>query len=269
MITGKTALASMASVQLVSAQLRTLGLTKSDFAQKLALSQDYVYRILNGRSPFPRSRELIERIADMCQLDPYAFAEYRAHDEALPVSTRLVWERMRERGMSREDLFVALEGRISRPYFNSILRGDQSFPTTRAFIQLFALALGLPPSAFREFGPRTAPRRTPEQVDELEDRVFDLFFDVMAAAYGYATHPLELSFLDTPQVLAFFLPRDALTQDLGKVLSRMGELGMGFTELLKISGLPRERLAALFTRKQRNAERSADIQSLHRALRIA
>lgn len=257
-----------ASVQLVLEQLGGLGLTKSDLARRLGVSQDYIYRILNGRSPFPRARELLERMADVVGVDPYAFSEYRSHDEALPASTRLVWERMRERGLSRDDLFQALEGRISRPYFNSILRGDQPFPTNRAFIQLFALALGLPPTAFREFGPKTAPRWTAEQIAEQEERTLGLFFDKMMADFGFARHAVPFTLLDEAKVGGFFLAREALGDDLAEVLTRVGDLDMGFRELERVSGLAREHLLALFTGECPNHRRAEDIAVIRRALRL-
>lgn len=257
-----------ASVQLVLEQLEELGVTKTELARRLGVSQDYVYRILNGRSPFPRARELLERLAEITGLDPYAFGEYRNHDEALPASTRLVWERMRERGMAREDLFQALEGRISRPYFNSILRGDQPFPTNRAFIQLFALALGLPPTAFKEFGPKAAPRWSAEQIDEQEERTLGLFFDKMMADYGFARHPIPMALLDAGRVRAFFATREELGVDLGEVLTRMGELGMGFRELQRVSGLDRARLLDLFVPGGRTKQHHDDVASIRRALKL-
>ena len=235
------------SVRVVLAQLEGLALTKSELARRLGVSQDYVYRFLNERSPFPKSRELLERLAEVCQVDPYTFVEYRWHDEQLSPSTRLVWSRMRELSMSRDRLFDALGGRISRPYFNSILRGDQPFPTNRAFIQLFALALNLPPSAFREFGHSSAPRWSADALAEQEVRTFGLFFDKMMAEYGFTPHPVPLSMLDEGLVLAFFMERDAIMPELAEVLHRMGELGMGFHELQRVSGVPRERLTGLFS----------------------
>jgi transcriptional regulator with XRE-family HTH domain len=268
-VKGSSRKVGSASVQVVLEQIKALGITKSELARRLGVSQDYIYRILNGRSPFPRARELVERLAEVCQVDPYAFGEYRHHDEALPASTRMLWERMRERGISRDDLFQALDGRISRPYFNSILRGDQPFPTNRAFIQLFALALGLPPTAFREFGPRAAPRWTPEQIAEQEERTFALFFDKMMADYGYARHPVSFQTLDAAKVRAFFLPREAVPTDIAEILARMGELDMGFKELERVSGLAREPLLALFTGVKRDKRRAADVEAIRKALRLA
>ena len=189
--------------------LKKLGMTKTELAQQMGVSQDYIYRILNGRIAFPHARETIERMAGICRVDPYIFAEYREVDKNLGISARLVWQRLRETGMSRDDLFQAMGGRISRPYFNSILRGDQPFPTNRAYIQLFALAL------------------------EMEERTYQLFFDVMMAAYGYTPHALAPAVLDPAKVLAFFLPQSAFAGDLDRALTRMGELGMGCPPIIQ------------------------------------
>lgn len=257
------------SVLVVLEQLKRLGMTKAELAQRLGVSQDYIYRILNGRIAFPRARETIARMAAIIQVDPYRFAEYRELDGALSVSARLVWQRLRELDKTREDLFQALGGRISRPYFNSILRGDQPFPTNRAYIQLFALALDLPPTAFVEFGPQQAPRWEARDLLEAEERTYQLFFDAMMAAYGYARHPMSLTVLELPKVLAFFQPKAAYAGDLDAILTRMGELGMGFRELEKVSGVPSRQLRALLSAASRNQRHQAVIRRIRAALHLA
>lgn len=256
------------SVRVVLEQLSRLGMTKTEFARRLGVSQDYVYRILNGRGGFPRSRETLERIAGVCELDPFVFAEYRERTEALSTSARLVWDRMRELGMSRDELFKEMGGRISRPYFNSIMRGDQPFPTNRAYIQLFSLALQLPPSAFPEFGWGSAPRWQPEEVGELEVRCYHLFFDKMMADYGFSRRPLSFEFLEVEKVLSFFMARDEFPDHLVRVLDRMGELGMGFRELEKICGVPRERLSRLFGEREFADGAVDDVEAIRAALRM-
>lgn len=257
------------SVQIVLEQLKKLGMTKTELAQRMGVSQDYVYRILNGRIAFPYARETIERMAAICQVDPYIFAEYREVDKNLGISARLVWQRLRETGMTRDELFQAMGGRISRPYFNSILRGDQPFPTNRAYIQMFALALKLPPSAFVEFGPQIGPRWTDKDLAEMEERSYQLFFDVMMATYGYTRHPLTLGVLDTTKVLAFFQPKEAYAGELDRILGRMGELGMGFRELEKVSGVEAAELRAIFAGDSRPKKHSATLGQICRSLHIA
>jgi transcriptional regulator with XRE-family HTH domain len=257
------------SVQVVLEQLKRLRMTKAELAQQMGVSQDYIYRILNGRIAFPYARETIERMATIVQVDPYIFAEYRELDSALSISSRLVWQRLRELGKTREELFQALGGRISRPYFNSILRGDQPFPTNRAYIQMFALALELPPTAFVEFGPQQTPRWEAKELLETEERTYQMFFDVMMAQYGYTKHPMPLEVLELPKVLAFFQPKAAYAGDLDAILARMGELRMGFRELEKLSGVPPQQLRALFAAEARTKKHQADIRQIRAALRMA
>jgi hypothetical protein len=208
-------------------------------------------------------------MAAIVQVDPYIFAEYRELDSALSISSRLVWQRLRELGKTREDLFQALGGRISRPYFNSILRGDQPFPTNRAYIQMFALALDLPPTAFVEFGPQQAPRWEAKELLETEERTYQMFFDAMMAAYGYAKHPVSLTILEPAKVLAFFQPKAVYAGDLDAILGRMGELGMGFRELEKVSGVPSPQLRALLSAASRTKKHQADIRQIRTALHMA
>ncbi len=257
------------SAKIILEQLRVLGMNKTAFARRLGVSQDYVYRVLNGRIAFPHARETIERMAEICQLDPFTFAEYRELDEALSTSARLVWQRLRERGMTREDLFQAMGGRISRPYFNSILRGDQPFPSNRAYIQMFALALDLPPTAFKEFGHKHTPRWTQEELVEQEERSFSLFFDKMMADYGYARYPIGLTVLNDANVLQFFPEKQQLDAGVQLILERMGELGMGFKELNKVAGIPTDDLRRLFTDAEAVAGMRPEVETIQSVLHVA
>jgi transcriptional regulator with XRE-family HTH domain len=257
------------SVQVVLEQLKKLNLTKTELAQRMGVSQDYVYRILNGRIAFPHARETIERMAQICQVDPYIFSEYRELDKHLSISARLVWQRMRERAMTREDLYQAMGGRISRPYFNSILRGDQPFPTNRAYIQMFALALDLPPTTFVEFGPQQAPRWASKDLKDMEERTFQLFFDKMMVSYGYNCQVLPFEVLDEARVMAFFLPKALFPADLDEILTRMGELSMGFRELEKVSGVSPERLRELFTDSAQLNKGAAVLRQIKQSLHMA
>ena len=248
------------SVQLI------LKLSKTEFARLLGVSPDYVYRILKGRVPFPYVRETIERMAEICQVEPSAFAEYREMEQMLSSSTRLVWQKMKERKMSREELFQALGGRMSRPYFNSILRGDQPFPSNRAFIQLFALALGVEPTEFKEYHRPAGDRWKQEEIRELEVRLFNLLFDKMLTDRGFAKHEIEFGVFDA-QALRLF--PDKYPEELEDVLGRMGELEMGLVELEKVSSVPGETLRQLFLAKRPVSHFTAEIEEIRRSLRLA
>lgn len=256
------------SVQVIAEQLEEQKISKTDFARLLGVSPDYVYRILKGRVPFPHVRETMERMAEICGLDPHVFAEYREMEQVLSSSTRLVWQRMKERKMSREELFHAMGGRISRPYFNSILRGDQPFPSNRAYIQLFALALDLPPTVFKEYGRGQAPRWEPEQILELEEQFYNLLFDKMLADRGYARHPIRLSIVDERVMDLFPAPR-AYGVELTAVLQRMGEIGMGLKELSKVSGVAPDTLRRVLHAPELATSGAAEFKSALAAVRRA
>lgn len=256
------------SVQTILERLDEMNMSKTEFARQLAVSPDYVYRILKGRVPFPHVRETMERMAEILDLDPHVFAEYREMEQVLSASTRLVWQRMKELGMTREDLFQAMGGRISRPYFNSILRGDQPFPSNRAYVQLFALSLQLPPGVFREYGRTQAPRWSDEEVLELEENFFNLLFDKMLGERGYAKHKLSLTILDEAILDVIFPPRSEYPQPLDEVLERMGELGMGLVELEKVSGVERATLRKIFTGKLKPKSYAKELAEIRQSLRI-
>jgi transcriptional regulator with XRE-family HTH domain len=253
------------SVQLILERLDKLKLSKTEFARMLGVSPDYVYRILKGRVPFPYVRETIERMAEICQVEPATFPEYREMEQMLSASTRLVWQKMKDRRMTREDLFQALGGRMSRPYFNSILRGDQPFPSNRAFIQLFALALDLDPSEFKEYLRPVGDRWKAEEIRDLEVRLFNLLFDKMLAERGFSAHPIAFEIFDD-QVLSLF--PNKYPAELEEVLQRMGELEMGLLELEKVSSVPGESLRLLFLAKQPMSAFANDILEIRRSLRL-
>ena len=254
------------SVQLILERLDKLKLSKTEFARLLGVSPDYVYRILKGRVPFPYVRETIERMAEICQVEATAFAEYREMEQMLSPSTRLVWQKMKDRKMSREDLFQALGGRMSRPYFNSILRGDQPFPSNRAFIQLFALALGVEPTEFKEYHRPMGDRWKGEEIRDLEVRLFNLLFDKMLVDRGFTQHAIEFEVFD-PQVLRLF--PDKYPSELEDVLARMGELEMGLNELEKVSSVSGETLRQIFLAKRPVSHFADEIGEIRRSLRLA
>ncbi len=256
-----------ASVQTIADQLTELAISKTEFARLLGVSPDYVYRILKGRVPFPRVRETMERMAEILKIDPHVFAEYRDLEQALSPSTRLVWLRMKELSLSRDDLFTAMGSRISRPYFNSILRGDQPFPSNRAYIQLFALALDLPPSVFKEYGRSALARWSDDEVRTIEEQFYNLLFDKMLADQGFTKAPIKLDILELA-ASGVFPPRDRRSPELVEILRRMGELGMGVPELEKVSGVGASRLRALLACERVPDGGVKDVKAICLALRI-
>ncbi len=256
-----------ASVQAIVEQLADQRISKTEFARLLGVSPDYVYRILKGRVPFPRVRETMERMAEILRLDAHVFAEYRELEQALSTSTRLLWHRMKELDLTRDALFTAMGGRISRPYFNSILRGDQPFPCNRAYVQLFALALDLPPAVFKEYGRAASNRWSDEEVRTLEEQFYNLLFDKMLADQGFTKAPITLAILG-PVAEHVFPTRERRSAELIEVLRRMGDLGMGVPELEKVSGVPAPSLRRLLGAEHVPGDRGAELAAVREALRL-
>lgn len=254
------------SVHLILERLDKLKLSKTEFARLLGVSPDYVYRILKGRVPFPYVRETIERMAEICDVEPAAFPEYREMEQMLSASTRLVWQKMKDGKMSREDLFQALGGRMSRPYYNSILRGDQPFPSNRAFIQLFALALAVEPTEFKEYSRPLGERWKADEIRELEVRLFNMLFDQMLSERGFAKHDIRFEIFEA-QVLRLF--PDRYGAEIEEVLGRMGELEMGLQELEKVSSIPGETLRQIFLAKRPLSDFATEVEEIRRSLRLS
>lgn len=234
------------SAGLVRRRLAELSLSKTDLARMVGVSPDYIFRILNGRVPFPKVRETLEALAEALGLAPEAFAEYRLLLQAVPPSTALVWSRMKALGLDREGLFQALGGRLSRPYFNSILRGDQPFPSNRAFINLFALALELEPEAFPEFQVRPQERRGQRlSPGEVEAKALALCFQAALIHGGYGEGPgPELKIL--APLAQGLLPAQAQCPALpGAVLARCAAMALSFEELALVAGCSSEALLDL------------------------
>lgn len=57
-------------------RMQALGLSLQEFSTRVELSATYLEEILRGDVPFPRSPEIIERLAQALELVPETFAEY-------------------------------------------------------------------------------------------------------------------------------------------------------------------------------------------------
>lgn len=259
------------SAELVRRRLLELGLSKTDLARRVGVSPDYIFRILNGRVPFPRVRETLEQMAEALGVKPEDFTEYRTLAQAVPPSTAVVWSRMKELGMDREALYQALGGRLSRPYFNSILRGDQPFPTNRAFVNLFALALDLNPESFPEFQRGTTERRSSSpNVGDVEAKALSLCFEAAMVRQGLMAGEGPALDLLAPVVDGLLPERKRLQASCLAVLERAGELGLAFDELARMGGISGPRLRVLLKQadKAPDAEGAVEWGRLAEALRV-
>jgi hypothetical protein len=75
---------------------------------------------------FPKVRETLEKFAEVCHLNPTDFVEYRQLLNNLPTSTRKLWGRLHQLGLSRAEFADKVD--LSRTYLYEILRGDVPFP---------------------------------------------------------------------------------------------------------------------------------------------
>lgn len=233
------------SVDIILKRLDDLGLRKVEFARRLGVSPEYIYRILNGKVAFPGIRETLEKMAEILDIDPTLFPEYVRFQEGLSPSAKLVWDRMRELKLTREDLYRKIEGRISRPYFYGILRGDHPFPTNRAFIQLFATALGIEPGHFPEYNVAREARWRQDEMRDLEQRFLNLLFDKMLSDRGYSDNPIEFNLIN-PAMMDLFPKDKDYSPEIKELFKRMGHWGLGIPELAKLSAVPERTLRLLF-----------------------
>src|SRR5438552_15160857 len=142
------------SAQLLRDSLKNLNISGRELARRTGLTPDYVYRLLSGKNPFPAKRETIEKIAEIIGVEPVGFSEYRNLLRVLPESTRKLWKRLHQIGMSKKELSNRLPD-YSMNYIYQILRGHIPFPRDPRTIQQLAHAAGMSPWDFAEYPPLT------------------------------------------------------------------------------------------------------------------
>ena len=255
------------SVGIILKRLDELGLRKVEFARRLGVSPEYIYRILNGKVSFPGIRETLEKMAEILDIEPTKFPEYVRFQEGLSPSALKVWDRMRELKLTREDLFRKIEGRISRPYFYGILRGDHPFPTNRAFIQLFSTALGMQPADFPEYTVAREQRWRAEEMHDLELRFLNLLFDKMLSDAGYSDNPIQFNLIN-PEMMRMFPAIETFEPDMHEIFRRMGLWGLGIPELAKLSGIKESVLRLLFFGQVTPGSLPEVIEKLRAALQL-
>lgn len=255
------------SVDAILKRLEAMGMRKVEFARRLGVSPEYIYRILNGKVAFPGIRETLEKMAEILEIDPTCFPEYVRFQEGLSPSARMVWNRMRELKLTREDLYRKIEGRISRPYFYGILRGDHPFPINRAFIQLFATALGMEPSEFPEYSVARESRWRTEEMHDLELRFLNLLFDKMLSDRGYSENPIHFNLLN-PTMMDLFPKDKDYDPEVKAIFKRMGHWGLGIPELAKLSAVPERSLRQLFFGQVSPASVPDEVARIRSALQL-
>ncbi|MNX95837.1 hypothetical protein D3C86_1281320 [compost metagenome] len=174
---------------------------------------------------------------------------------------------MRELRLTREDLYRKIEGRISRPYFYGILRGDHPFPTNRAFIQLFSTALGMQPSDFPEYSVAREHRWRTEEMRDLELRFLNLLFDKMLSDRGYSDNPIQFNLIN-PSMMDLFPKDEDYAPELKTIFKRMGHWGLGIPELAKLSAVPERKLRLLFFGQITPSSVPAEMERIFSALQL-
>lgn len=255
------------SVEVILARLEKLGMRKVEFARRLEVSPEYIYRILNGKVAFPGIRETLEKMAEIINVEPTRFPEYVRFAEGLSPSAQKVWDRMRTLKLVRDELFRKMEGRISRPYFYGILRGDHPFPVNRAFIQLFATALGMEPTDFPEYAMARELRWRPEEMQELELRFLNLLVDKMLSDRGYSDNPIPFALLN-PDMMNLFPKDEEFEPVMRTIFKRMGHWGFGIPELAKLSGVNERTLRLLFFGQLTPSSVPAELEKISAALQL-
>ena len=93
--------------------------------------------------------------------------EYRQLLNALPPSTRKLWGRLHQLGLSRADFADHVD--LSRTYLYEILRGDVPFPKNPDVIEKIANAADILPTLFEEYLAPVHDRlqRDPQVIEQI------------------------------------------------------------------------------------------------------
>jgi transcriptional regulator with XRE-family HTH domain len=225
------------SIDILRRALELRGITRKAFVQSTGLSYEYVSRIFNSKVRFPMVRETLERFAEVAGVDPMLFPEYQQLVSALPESTRMLWDRMQELGLSRQEFANRVE--ISRTYLYEILRGDVPFPRNPEIIETLSRALELPPETFTEY---LAPvedwaNRNPQAIESV---FMNMLVAKMLHARGYWQGEAPTALSDS--MLSIF-PADArFAPGVRELFREMGSRRLGVTALATMAGVAQSEL---------------------------
>lgn len=253
-------------MELLKRSLETAGVNRKTFVKETGLSYEYVSRIFNSKVKFPTVRETLERFAEVAQIDPMRFVEYQQLVSALPDSTRKVWTRMQEQGLSRQEFANRVE--ISRTYLYEILRGDVPFPRNPEVIEKISAALDIAPETFSEY---LAPvedwaERNPLAIEQV---FFSLLVNKFLVARGYWKEDLKTSAsLLSDDFLACFPAEESFDPTMRKVFAAMGKKGFSLAQLSLESKVSEKELRPLFLGKQTAEDAPETLKALKAALKL-
>lgn len=222
------------SIDILKRSLELAGVNRKTFVKETGLSYEYVSRIFNAKVKFPTVRETLERFAEVAQIDPMIFPEYQVLVSSLPESTRKLWSRMQELGLSRQEFAGRVD--ISRTYMYEILRGDVPFPRNPEVIEKIAQALDLEPETFAEY---LAPvqdwaERNPLAIEHV---FMNLLVNKLMLARGYAKGPSSAAKI-SDEMLSIFPPEDRYEPIVIKIFQGMGKRNLDVRRLALESDVP-------------------------------
>ncbi|MEB3198491.1 MAG: helix-turn-helix transcriptional regulator [Candidatus Sericytochromatia bacterium] len=221
------------SIEILKRSLDAAGVNRRTFVNETGLSYEYVSRIFNSKVKFPAVRETLEKFAEVARIDPMLFVEYQQLVSVLPVSTRKLWERLQDLGLSRQEF--ARQVPVSRTYMYEILRGDVPFPRNPEVIEKIATAAGMAPEAFSEY---LAPvqdwaDRNPGAIEHV---FMNLLVSKMLVARGYAAQVSSARHL-SDEMLKIFPPDDRYEPWVRELFREMGRRGLGVRQVAEEAGV--------------------------------
>lgn len=225
------------SIDILRRALELRGISRKAFVQATGLSYEYVSRIFNSKVRFPMVRETLERFAEVACIDPMLFPEYQQLVGSLPDSTRKLWARMQELGMSRQEFANRVD--ISRTYLYEILRGDVAFPRNPEIIETLARALDVVPETFVEY---LAPvedwaTRNPQAIESV---FMNMLVAKMLQARGY-WHGEDSSGL-SESMLSIFPADSRFDPGVREIFREMGKRRLGVMALASLAGVAQSEL---------------------------
>ncbi len=253
------------SIDILKRSLEQAGVNRKTFVKETGLSYEYVSRIFNSKVKFPTVRETLEKFAEVGQIDPMVFPEYQELVSVLPDSTRKVWQRLQDLGVSRQEFANQVD--ISRTYMYEILRGDVPFPRNPEVIEKIATALKFEPEVFDEY---LAPvqdwaERNPLAIEHV---FLNLLVSKMLAARGF-TRDAGAAHRISESMLSIFPPVERYEPKVVAIMKAMGERGLDVRGLATEAGVPEREVRLLLMGQIQTEDLAVTTGKLVRTLEIA
>lgn len=254
-----------ASIDILKRSLEVAGVNRKTFVKETGLSYEYVSRIFNNKVKFPTVRETLERFAEVAQIDPMVFPEYQQLVSVLPESTRKLWNRLQELGLSRQEFANQVD--ISRTYMYEILRGDVPFPRNPEVIEKIAAVLEVPPETFAEY---LAPvqdwaERNPLAIEHV---FMNLLVSKMLIARGYLKAGNSADKI-SDEMLSIFPPEERYEALVRQMMAEMGKRGLDVRRLSLEAEVPERDVRLLLMGQIQSEDLPETTTKIKNALQIA